>query len=711
MNIKNFLICSVATFTFAACHTDKPETVKQLPTPPIAKVEPFDITAKHGHVRTDNYYWLNDRENPAVLAYLNAENAYTDSVMADTKEFQESLYKELRGRIKEDDNSAPYFLDGYYYYTRYEEGGEYGIFARKKGSLDAPEEIVVNGNELGKDKSFFNFYTSVSPDHSKVAVIMDTVGRNFYQVMFKDLSTGEFLADQVPDIRGNVVWTLDNQSVYYPKPDKQTLRNDRIFRHKLGDLTGTDELVYTENDATLNCNMSRSKSKAYLFISADRTDASQVFYIDAAKPSAPKLIAPVMNDVEYSPDHIGGKEFLIYHNYKASNYRLSKVPIGSSTPDKWTNDMIPHRDSVYLAGVDYFKNFIAIEETENGLARIVIQPTKGESFQIAFDEPAYDASLGYNPGFDTDLVRYNYTSLTTPNTVYDYNMKTRVQTTVKVEEVKGDFDRNNYETERIMVKARDGKMVPMSIVYRKDSFKKDGSSPGWIYGYGSYGASMPAYFSSTRLSLLDRGFVYAIAHIRGGKEMGGSWHDDGKMMNKRNTFTDFIDCSKWLQDNNYVAKDKLFASGGSAGGLLMGAISNMSPETYRGIVADVAFVDVVTTMMDESIPLTTFEWLEWGNPNIQPEYEYMLTYSPYDNVEAKDYPAMLVTTGLHDSQVQYWEPAKWVSKLRALKTDSNPLLLKTNMVAGHGGASGRFESLREVALEYAFAMKMLGIEK
>ncbi|MBW3469632.1 S9 family peptidase [Arthrospiribacter ruber] len=707
--IKNLLIFSLAMST--ACSQQEPDFQYPEVYPPMAEVKPHEIIAKHGHVRVDNYYWLNDREDQKVIDYLNAENAYMDSMLAHTKDFQNSLFKEMRSRIKEDDASVPYKLDDFYYYTKYVEGGEYPIYARKKGSMDAKEEILVDGNELGKEEAYLNFFTSVSHDHNLIAIIKDTQGRNFYNVSIKDLRTGEMLEDKIENIRSSAVWSTDNKSFYYSIPDPVTLRNYQVKRHVLGQDASQDEVIFEEKDPTLNCGVGLTKSKKYIIIGSGRTDASYAFYLDADKPGSPKLIAPIEDNVQYSVDHAGGEDFYIHTNQDAVNYRLVKAPVSNPSKANWS-DVIPNRPDIFLESVDYFKDYMAVEETKEGLARIrIVKFEDGSEYEIEFDEPAYSAGLGYNPAFDTEVVRYSYTSMTTPNSVFDFNMKTKEKELMKEQPVLGDFDKNNYQTERVMVTARDGKKVPMSIVYRKDKFKKDGSMPGWIYAYGSYGYSMDASFSSSRLSLLDRGMVYAIAHIRGGQEMGGDWYEDGKMMNKKNSFYDFIDCSKWLQDNGYVAKDKLFASGGSAGGLLMGGILNMAPEVYRGVIAAVAFVDVVTTMMDESIPLTTFEWLEWGNPNIQEQYEYMLSYSPYDNVEAKDYPHILATTGLHDSQVQYWEPAKWVAKLRTMKTDNNRLFLYTNMDAGHGGASGRFERLKEVAREYAFVFDILGIRE
>jgi oligopeptidase B len=479
----------------------------------------------------------------------------------------------------------------------------------------------------------------------------------------------------------------------------------------LGEEVSEDELVYQEDDQTLSVYVGKSRSKDYIMLYSGRTDASFVQYIDANKPGAPKLIQPIQDNVEYYPDHIGDDKFYIYTNLDAVNYRLVEAPVANPGQDNWT-DVIPHREDVFLRGVEHFKDYLALDEMQEGLVKIrLIKRSDDSEHFIEFEEPAYYAGVGYNPDFNSEFIRFTYTSMTTPYSTFDYNMESREKQLMKEEIVVGDFDKSNYKTERVMVTARDGKKVPLSIVYRKDKFKKDGSNPGWIYSYGSYGSSSYAYFSSNRLSLLDRGFVYAIAHIRGGQEMGGEWYEDGKMMNKKNTFTDFIDCSKWMIDEKYVADDKLFASGGSAGGLLMGAIVNMAPELYKGVVANVPFVDVVTTMMDESIPLTTFEWLEWGNPNIQEQYEYMLSYSPYDNVEAKAYPNLMVTTGLHDSQVQYWEPAKWVARLRATKTDDNQLYLHTNMDAGHGGASGRFRRLEQLAMEYAFALDLIDIKE
>lgn len=708
--IKSVLTLIIISWISACSTSDQKVTLPDVPTP-VATIIPHELTSKHGDTRTDNYYWLNNREDSSVINYLTAENNYLDTMMAHTNDFQEALFNEMRGRIKEDDSSVPYKLDDYYYYTRFVTGGEYPIYCRRKGSMEAPEEIIADGNELGKGQAFLTFWTSVSPDHKLVAIVMDTVGRNFYTVKFKDLTSGKMLPDKIPNTRGGYTWTNDNKSIYYSVPDEKTLRNYQIKRHVLGTIAATDPVIYEEKDQTLDVGIGKTKSKKYFILSSGRTDANFSQYISADNPGKPIVIEPIQDNVEYSVDHTVGDKFYIYTNLNATNYRLAETPIRSPGKANW-KDVIAHREDVYLQTVDYFKDYLALEEMKAGLASIrLIKWADKSEHTIDFGESAYYAGIGGNPDFNTNIIRFNYQSMTTPNSTFDYNMDTREKELKKEQEVLGGFDKNNYATERVMVKARDGKEVPVSIVYRKDAFKKDGTSPGWIYGYGSYGASMYPTFSAARISLLDRGFVYAIAHIRGGKEMGGAWHDDGKMLNKKNTFTDFIDCSDWLIQSNYVAKDKLFASGGSAGGLLMGAVVNMRPELYRGVIAAVPFVDVITTMEDESIPLTTFEWKEWGNPNIKEEYDYMLSYSPYDNVEKKAYPNLLVTTGLHDSQVQYWEPAKWVAKLRELKTDNNKLYLYTNMDAGHGGASGRFKRLRETAREYTFVFDILGMKE
>lgn len=696
-----------AGIVLAACNDPKGIDVK----PPIAAKKPFEIVAKHGHKRTDDYYWMKNRQDTAVIHYLEAENAYADTMMAHTKPLQEKLFAEMKGRIKEKEESVPYRLDDYLYYTRYEEGYEYPIYCRKKGSLEAAEEILANGNELSKGKSFFDIHTEVSPNHQLVNIIMDTVGRRFYTVKFKDMSSGKILADKIGGTEGQVVWYNDNKTVLYVLTDPVTLIGNKVFKHTLGTDPAKDELIYQEHDSTLECFLSKSRSEKFLFINSSRTDAGAVRFVSADDvKSKAVLIEPLKDDVTYYADHVGDR-FYLRTNLDAKNYRLVEAPVSKPSKENW-KDVVPHRDNIFLENMEFFKEYYVLQESSEGLNKIrLIKWSDKSEHTIDFGEAAYYAGLGSNPEFNSNTVRYTYQSLTTPNSVFDYTLDTHEKKLLQQQEVLGGFNKDDYQTERIMVAARDGALVPVSLIYRKDKFKKDGTNPCLQYAYGSYGYSMVPFFSSARLSMVDRGFVFAIAHIRGGQEMGGQWYENGKMLHKKNTFTDFVDVSKYLIENKYAATDKLFANGGSAGGLLMGAITNMNPELYKGVVADVPFVDVITTMMDETIPLTSFEWKEWGNPNIQEQYEYMLSYSPYDNVEKKNYPNLLVTTGLHDSQVQYWEPAKWVARLRALKTDNNLLLFKTNMDAGHGGAYGRFESLKETALMYAFMLDLAGIKK
>ncbi len=705
---------SIILFCLAlvACNSNKEAViVRPDAKPPVAEKKPFEILAKHGHKRVDDYYWLKNREDSAVIHYLKAENIYRDTMLAHTKTLQEKLFTEMKGRIKEKDESVPYKLDDYFYYTRYEDGAEYPVFCRKKGSLENPEEIIANGNELGKGHEYFSFFAETSPNHNIAALVMDTVGRRFYTVKFKDMLTGKMLTDRIGGTTGNLEWANDNKTVLYGKQDPKTLRGNQIYKHILGTDPSTDVLVFEEKDETLSCGIGKTRSKKYFIISSGRTDASVSYSLEAAKATGkPAIIEPLKENVDYSVDHFNGK-FYIRTNLDAKNYRLVEAPVATPGKANW-KDVVPNREKIFLEGYEIFKDYLALEESSEGLNKIrLIKWADNSEHTVDFGEPAYLAGIGNNPDVNSNTIRYNYQSMTTPPSTFDYEMTTHEKKLLKQREVLGGFDPALYQTERVMAKTHDGVSVPVSIVYRKDKFKKDGTNPCFQYAYGSYGSSMPAFFSSTRLSLLDRGFVYALAHVRGGQEMGGQWYEDGKMLKKKNTFTDFIDVSKFLVENKYSASDKLFANGGSAGGLLMGAITNMAPELYKGIIADVPFVDVMSTMMDETIPLTTFEWKEWGNPNIKEEYEYMLSYSPYDNVEKKAYPNLLVTTGLHDSQVQYWEPAKWVARLRDMKTDNNLLILSTNMDAGHGGASGRFQSLKEDALMYAFVFDLIGIKE
>lgn len=677
--------------------------------PPMAAIKPHEMTI-HSHTRTDNYFWLKERENPEVIKYLEDENAYTAEVLSDTKQFQEDLYKEMRGRIKEDDESVPYKDNGYFYYTRYEEGKEYRLHCRRKDSMDAPEEIFIDENELAEGHDYFALGGIEISDDNKIAAFgIDTVSRRLYTIHFKNLETGEMYYETIANCAGGGAWAKDNKTFFYIAKDTETLRTNRILRHELGTDVHDDVEVFLEEDETFTCYAWRSKSKDYVFIGSFQTVSSEYQMLDAANPTGEfKIIQPRERDHEYNVSHFGDKLYIVT-NWEAKNFRLMETPVSKPGKENW-KEVIAHRPETLLENIEIFSNYLVVAERSKGLPQLrIIDQKSGNEHYLDFGEEAYTSYIGTNMDFDTEILRYGYSSLTTPWSTLDYNMKTKEKTLLKEQEVIGDFDRTNYQTERVMVTADDGTQVPMSIVYRK-GVKKDGNNPTLLYAYGSYGATMDPYFSSVRLSLLDRGFIYALAHIRGGQEMGRDWYEDGKLLNKKNTFTDFINCGEFLIKNNYTTTEGLFAMGGSAGGLLMGAVVNMRPDLWKGVVAAVPFVDVITTMLDESIPLTTGEYDEWGNPNEKEYYDYILSYSPYDNVVAQDYPNMLVTTGLHDSQVQYWEPAKWVAKLRVNKTDDNLLLLHTNMEAGHGGASGRFESLKETAMEYAFMFKLAGIK-
>ncbi len=675
------------------------------PQPPMAKVIPTKLE-NHGYARTDNYFWLKERDNPDVLAYLESENEYTEAVMAHTKELQEQLFEEIKGRIKETDTSVPYRLDDYWYYTRWEESEEYPIYARKKGSLDAAEEVMLDVNEMAEGHGFFSVGgRAVSFNQDILAFTVDTVGRRINTIRFKNLVTGETLEDLIPSVTTNIAWANDNRTLFYAMQDPETLRRYRIYRHVLGTDASEDALVYEETDEEFSSFVFRTKSKAYIMIGSFQTLSSEYRYMDANDPAGEfRILLPRERDHEYSVDHYED-HFYIRTNDGAKNFRLMRTPVSDTRKSAW-EELIPHRDEVLLGGFEIFADQLVVSERKDGLTLLRVMPWDGSGeHYLDFGEPAYRASIGINPDFNTRVLRYNYTSLTTPNSVYDYDMETREQMLMKRDEVLGGFDPGDYVTERLSATASDGVKVPISLVYRK-GMRRDGSNPLLLYGYGSYGASMDAAFSSPRLSLLDRGFVFAIAHVRGGQELGRWWYEDGKLLKKKNTFTDFIACAEHLANEGYANRNRLYAMGGSAGGLLMGAVVNMRPDLFHGIVTHVPWVDVVTTMLDESIPLTTSEYDEWGDPNEKQYFDYMLSYSPYDNVTARDYPHMLVTTGLHDSQVQYWEPAKWVAKLRAMKTDENRLILKTNMEAGHGGASGRFRRYKEIAFDYAFLLDL-----
>ncbi len=701
------LLCG---FALSCAPSTPPGTRAELPAAPSAKVVPHQLEM-HGDVRIDDYYWLKERDNPEVVAYLEAENTYTGAVMQHTEALQETLYEEIVGRIKKDDESVPYKADDYYYYSRVVEGGEYALYCRKKGSLTADEEIMLDANALAAGHEFFSVRgLRVSSGQDLLAYAVDTVGRRFYDISFKNLTTGELLPDTLEGVTGNLAWANDNRTVFYAKQHPDTLRSYRIYRHVLGTDPAGDELIFEETDDTFSSFVFKTRSKKYLMIGSYHTLSSEVRYLDADAPGGSfSVLEPRQRDHEYSVDHYDD-HFYILTNHEAKNFRLMKTPVTSTGLASW-EEVLPHRDDVFLADFEIFKDHLVVSERRAGLRQLRVMPWSGEGeHYLDFGEPAYLAFPSDNYDFETSVLRYRYSSLTTPWSTFDYDMATRQKTLLKQTEVVGDFDSADYETERLSATARDGAQIPVSVVYRKGT-AKDGSHPLLLYAYGSYGSTIDPTFNSARLSLLDRGFVYAIAHIRGSQVMGRAWYEDGKLLNKKNTFNDFIDAAEHLVKEGYTESDRLFAMGGSAGGLLMGAIFNMRPDLFHGAIAHVPFVDVITTMLDADIPLTTGEYDEWGDPNQKEYYDYMLSYSPYDQVEAKDYTNLLVTTGLHDSQVQYWEPAKWVAKLRALRTDENRLLLKTNMEAGHGGASGRFKRHRETAFDYAFLLDLAGISE
>ena len=664
----------------------------------------------HGDTRIDNYYWMNERENPEVIAYLEAENAYKDAVMKSTEALQEKLFEEIKSKIKPEDESVPYKKNGYYYYTRTVPEKEYFIICRKKGSLEAPEEILLDVNVMAEGQDFYQLGgSSVSSNNKLVAFGVDTVSRRKYAIQFKNIETGEVLDDAIPLTTGRAVWANDNKTVYYVLKDDVTLRSEKIMKHVLGTPVEDDKVVFFEDDETFSTFIYKTKSEKYLIIGSESTLTSEYRFLDANNPGGEfKIIQPRTRGLEYAVDQFGS-DFYIRTNLDAQNFRLMKTPVTATEKENW-QEVIPHRNDVYFSDFDIFKNYLVVSERKEGITQLRVMPWNGDEYYIDFDEDVYTAGSDVNLDFDTDVFRFSYTSLTTPNSVFDFDMKTRERKLLKQEKILGGFDKSNYETKRIYATAMDGTKIPMSLVYKK-GLQLNGENPALIYGYGSYGYTIDPTFRLSILPLLDRGFVYAIAHIRGGQVNGRAWYEDGKLLNKMNTFTDFNDCAQHLIDAGYTKKQKLFAKGGSAGGLLMGACINLKPELYKGVIANVPFVDVVTTMLDESIPLTTSEFDEWGNPKIEKYYNYMKSYSPYDNVEAKDYPALLVTTGLHDSQVQYWEPAKWVAKLRELKTDENPLIFHINMEYGHGGASGRFQWIKDTSLEYAFIFSQLGLKE
>ncbi|RRU16717.1 S9 family peptidase [Stenotrophomonas sp. 278] len=678
-------------------------------TPPDAEKRPHTVKAPFGATRSDDYYWLRDdkREDKAMLAYLNAENAYTDQVMAPLKPLEDTLYKEIVARIKQDDSSVPARDRGYWYYTRFETGKDYPIQARRKGSMDAPEEILLDVNQMAEGKNYFNVGDAdVSQDNHLLAWAEDDVGRRQYVIRFKDLRTGEVLPDRIESVSPNVVWADDNRTLFYVENDPETLLTVRVKKHVLGTPSSSDVLVYEEKDDSFYMGIGRTRDDRFLTIELDSTVSSETRYAPAADPQTFKVLAPRARDVEYSADHFAGRWVIRTNDAGAKNFKVVTAPTDSTARSQWT-DWVAHDESVLVEGFELFDTFSAIAERSNGLERIKLLFADGRQEYVKADEPAYSMGIAANPEPDSVWLRYAYDSMTTPTTTYELNTATGERRQLKQQPVLG-YDPSQYTTERVWVTARDGAKVPVSLVYR-NGFRKDGTAALYQYAYGSYGMSMDPGFSSTVVSLLDRGVVYAIAHIRGGEEMGRAWYENGKLLHKQNTFNDFVDVTRELVRQGYAAKDRVAASGGSAGGLLMGAVANQAPQDYRVMVAQVPFVDVVTTMLDASIPLTTNEYDEWGNPEQREYYDYMLKYSPYDNVTRQAYPAMFVGTGLWDSQVQYWEPAKWVARLRDDNTGTHPIVFRTNMEAGHGGKSGRFQRYHELAEAYAFVLDQLGV--
>lgn len=678
--------------------------------PPKANKIPKTLEI-HNDIRIDDYYWLNDKENPEVIAYLNAENAYTKEMMVHTEDFQKALFEEMKGRIKEDDTSVPYKLNGYWYITRYEKGKDYPVYVRKKETLQAAEEILFDCNEMAKDYTYFNLGSiAISPDNKMACFSTDTVSRRQYVIQIKNLETGELYSDKILNTTGSAVWANDNATLFYSMKDEVTLRSHKILKHSLFKDSKEDIVVFHEKDETYNTFVYKSKSKKYIIIGSSSTLTSEYRILNANTPNAKfKIFQNRVRELDYSIAHYNNHFYVIANSDGAKNFKLMKTEENNTKKEFW-EEVIPHRDHVLIEDIEIFKDYLVINERENGLNKLRIISWDGkEDYFLPFETETYSTYIGNNPDFDSDVLRYGFNSLTSPSSVIDYNFYNKISEVKKEQEVLGDdFNKEDYESKRIWAIARDGVKVPISLVYKK-GIDLNGENPLLLYAYGSYGSTIDPSFSSIRLSLLNRGFIYAIAHVRGGEYLGRQWYENGKLLSKLNTFHDFIDCSKYLIEQQYTSNKHLYAYGASAGGLLVGAVVNMNPELYNGVLAAVPFVDVVTTMLDDTIPLTTGEYDEWGNPHVIEYYNYMKSYSPYDNIEAKSYPNMLVTTGLYDSQVQYWEPAKWVAKLRDLKKDKNKLLFHIDMDSGHGGASGRFESLKEVALDYAFLLDLEGI--
>jgi len=709
----NFLFLAAMAIVIASCSNNTPQ-------PPVALKKAYVIES-NGNMRTDDYFWMRlsdeqknaevpDSQTVDVLNYLNAENDYAKAIMKHTTTLQETLFEEMKGRIKENDETVPYLDNGYFYFTRYFEGKEYPVFYRRsEGAEEAEIMLDVNGLATGFKYTGVGG-ASVSPSNNLLAYGVDHISRRQYTIFFKDLNSGELLADSIVNTTGRTEWADDNKTLFYVQKDPATLRAAKVMKHILGTPVDADVLVFDETDETFAVNLSMTKSKKYITITSDQTLTTEVMLIEAAKPDGKVIIfEPRKVDHLYSIDHLNGEFFIRTNADSSLNFKLMKCADTKLGMANWT-EVIPHRKDILLENFELFNDYLVVDERIKGLTNLrIISNADGSEHFLDFGEETYTAGISVNPNANTSLLRYSYSSLTTPNSFFDYDMASKTKVLLKQDSVMGGFDKNNYESKRLWAKAADGTMVPVSLVYKK-GFEQNGQSPLLLYAYGSYGNSTDPSFRTTIISLLDRGFVYAIAHIRGGSDMGRQWYEDGKLLNKINTFSDFNDCARFLINEKYTSADKMFAVGGSAGGLLMGAIVNMEPELYKGVIAAVPFVDVVSTMLDASIPLTTFEWDEWGDPRKQEYYDYMLSYSPYDQVKAQAYPNMLVTTGYWDSQVQYWEPAKWVAKLRDMKTDDNILIMDVNMSAGHGGASGRFERLKTTALEYAFILDLAGIK-
>ncbi len=667
----------------------------------------------HDDIRIDNYYWLNDKENPKVLDYLTKENDYYDAITAHTKQFQEDLFLEMKSRIKEDDESVPYKKNNYFYITRFKKGKQYPIYSRKNETLEAEEEIMFDVNKLAEGHNYYKLSgLSISPNNELVSFGVDKVSRRQYTLQFKNLKTGQLYPDKIENTTGSASWASDNKTVFYTQKNPVTLRSEKIFRHVLGTDPANDIEVYFEKDEAFSTYVYRTKSEKYIIIGSSSTVSTEYRIIEANNVEGEfRLFQPRERDLEYNIAHYNNYFYILTNKDKATNFKLMKTSVEDTLKENWV-DVIPHRKDVLLEDISIFKDFLVLEERANGLNKIrIMYWDDSKDYYLPFEEETYSAGVYYNPEFDTSIIRYGYNSMTTPSSVIDFDVNTNTKEIKKEQQVLGGkFDKNNYKSERLWATAIDGTQIPISIVCHKNT-ELTKNTPLLLYGYGSYGYTIDAGFSTTRLSLLDRGFVFAIAHVRGSEYLGRNWYEKGKLLHKKNTFTDFIDCAKFLIAKKYTSKEHLYASGGSAGGLLMGAVINMSPKLFNGVLASVPFVDVVTTMLDDSIPLTTGEYDEWGNPNKKEYYNYMKSYSPYDNVSNQKYPNLLITTGLNDSQVQYFEPAKWIAKLREFKTDKNILVMHTNMEAGHGGASGRFDALKEIARDYSFILDIEGYIK